>query len=743
MTTGSIKQSELASIEPPVTSTVMLDWVSTLDHKRIGIMYILTAVFYLAVAGFEALLMRAQLAFPNNTLLSPEMFNQLFTMHGTTMVFLVGMPVLTGFANYFVPLMIGARDVAFPRLNAFGFWMLFFGALLIHYSFLTGSAPNAGWFSYVPLSTKAYSSLQGVDYWIIGLLIMGVGSVSGAINIFATIICMRAPGMSLQRVPLFVWMMLMQVILIILALPALNSALAMLLIDRWLGSAFFDPTRGGSAVLWQHYFWIFGHPEVYILILPGFGMISEVIPVFSRKPIYGYTFVAGSSVAIVLLGYGVWAHHMFAVGLGMYADIFFAIGSLLIAIPTGIKVFNWTATLWGGEIQFNTALHFAVGFLLQFVIGGLTGIMFAAVPIDWQLTDTYFVVAHFHYVLIGGLVFSLFSAAYYWFPKMTGRMLNERLGILQFWLWVLGFNMTFMVQHFLGMMGMPRRVYTYADNPGWALLNGIASIGAIFMAVGTLVFLWNIWISLRKGKIAGDNPWDAFTLEWATTSPPPPENFSSLPEIKSRRPVWDMNHPEYADWKSAQTPPDKGKRLNLPKLAAWSFIASEAVFFLLLLIAFVVFNTRNRGGMVTASVLDVERTGIFSLFLISSSVTFWLAERFLKAGKKSMFTFSLGVTILFGTIFLAGQVWEYTGLLTSNVTINTDLFTATFFTITGFHGIHVTAGVLALIVMLFMGVKGNLTPKKSHVFGAVGVYWHFVDVVWLFVFGIIYLGLLQ
>ncbi len=743
MTTGSIEQSERTSLEPPVTSTLLLDWVSTLDHKRIGIMYILTAMFYLAIGGFEALLMRIQLSMPNNTFLSPEMFNQLFTMHGTTMVFLVGMPVLTGFANYFVPLMVGARDVAFPRLNAFGFWMLFFGGLLLHFSFLTGSAPNAGWFSYVPLSSKAYSSLQGVDYWIIGLLIMGVGSVSGAINIFATIICLRAPGMSLQRVPLFVWMMLMQSILIILALPALNSALAMLLIDRWLGSAFFDPTRGGSAVLWQHYFWIFGHPEVYILILPAFGMISEVIPVFSRKPIYGYTFVAASSVAIVLLGYGVWAHHMFAVGLGMYADIFFAVGSLLIAIPTGIKVFNWTATLWGGEIKFNTSMHFAVAFLLQFVIGGLTGIMFAAVPIDWQLTDTYFVVAHFHYVLIGGTVFALFSAAYYWFPKMSGRMLSERWGILHFWLWVLGFNMTFMVQHFLGMMGMPRRVYTYADNPGWALLNGISSLGAVFMAIGTLVFLWNIGTSLLRGKIAGDNPWDAFTLEWATTSPPPPENFTVIPEIKSRRPVWDLNHPENADWKTEKTPADRGIRPNLPKLAAWAFIASEAVFFLLLLIAYVIFNTRSGEGAVTSSVLDVTRTGIFSLFLIFSSVTFWIAERFLRAGKQSAFVLTLSVTILLGITFLAGQVWEYTGLLTNNITINTNLFSATFFTVTGFHGIHVTAGVIALFVMLMMGIKGNLTADKSHVFGAVGVYWHFVDVVWLAVFGIIYLGLLQ
>ena len=743
MTTGSVEQADYTSLESPANYTRLLDWVSTLDHKKIGIMYILTAVFYLGIGGFEALLMRIQLALPNNTFLGPKMFNQLFTMHGTTMVFLVGMPILTGFANYFVPLMIGARDVAFPRLNSFGFWIFFFGAALLHFSFLTGSAPNAGWFNYVPLSTKAYSSLQGVDYWIIGLLLMGIGSVSGAINIFATIISLRAPGMSLQRVPLFVWMMLMQVILIILALPALNSALAMLLIDRWLGSAFFDPSRGGSAVLWQHYFWIFGHPEVYILILPGFGMISEVIPVFSRKPIYGYTFVAASSVAIVLLGYGVWAHHMFAVGLGMYADIFFAVGSLLIAIPTGIKVFNWTATLWGGEINFNTSLHFAVAFLLQFVIGGLTGIMFAAVPIDWQLTDTYFVVAHFHYVLIGGLVFALFSATYYWFPKMTGRMLNERLGLTQFWLWVIGFNMTFMVQHFLGMMGMPRRVYTYADNPGWALLNGVASLGAVFMAVGTLVLLWNIAVSLKRGKIAGDNPWDAFTLEWATTSPPPTENFETVPEVKSRRPVWDLNHPESADWKAESTPEDKGRRGNLPKIAAWAFIASEAVFFLLLLVAYVVFNTRSAEEEVTSAVLDVKRTGIFSLFLISSSVTFWIAERFLKRGMQKAFNTSLGLTILLGIIFLCGQAWEYTGLLMDNITINTDLFSATFFTVTGFHGIHVTAGVIALIVMLILGLKGSLTARKSNVFAAVGVYWHFVDVVWIAVFGIIYLGLLQ
>lgn len=707
-------------------------------------MYILLAVFFLVVGGIEATLIRIQLATPNNTFLSPQLFNQLFTMHGTTMVFLVGMPIFTGFSNYLVPLMIGAKDVAFPRLNAMSFWMLPFGAFLLYFSFFTGSAPNAGWFSYVPLSTKPYSLGPGIDYWLLGLIVMGIGSIAGAINIIATVLCLRAPGMSLQRVPLFVWIMLMQAMLIVITIPPLNSALALLCIDRWLEAAFFEPVRGGSALLWQHFFWVFGHPEVYVFALPAFAMISEVIPVFSRKPIYGYAFVAGSSTVILLLSYGVWAHHMFAVGLGVGANIFFAGMTMLIALPTGVKIFNWTATMWGGTLQFTTAMLFAIAFLIQFVIGGLTGVMFAAVPIDWQVTDTYFVVAHFHYVLIGGVIFAVFAATYYWFPKITGRMLDERLGKWQFWLWVVGFNGTFMVQHFLGVMGMPRRVYTYADNPGWALLNGISSVSVIFMVVGTLVLVWNIVASLLHGQIAGKNPWGAFTLEWSTESPPPEYNFESLPEIKSRRPVWDAEHPELADWTSSKTPKDRGWRPDRAKVCAWAFVISEAVFFMLLLVTYVVFNTRQAAdGPSSATALNVPRTGVFTLFLLSSSFTFWLSERNLRAGKHTVFLQWLGVTILLGIIFLCGQAWEYAGLLTSDIDIHRNLFASTFFTVTGFHGLHVTGGLIALAIMYALGRKNSLDTSHAKPYGAIGVYWHFVDVVWIFVFAIIYLRFYQ
>lgn len=724
--------------------TALLSWLSSIDHKRIGVLYILLAVFFLIVGGIEAVLIRIQLATPDNTFLSPQLFNQLFTMHGTTMVFLVGMPVFTGFSNYLVPLMIGAKDVAFPRLNAMSFWMLPFGAFLLYFSFLTGSAPNAGWFSYAPLSTGPYSLGPGIDYWIVGLIVMGIGSIAGAINIIATVLCLRAPGMSLQRVPLFVWIMLMQAMLIVITIPPLNSALALLCIDRWLEAAFFEPVRGGSAVLWQHLFWIFGHPEVYVFALPAFAMISEVIPVFSRKPIYGYSFVAGSSTVILLLSYGVWAHHMFAVGLGAGANIFFAAMTMLIALPTGVKIFNWTATMWGGSIQFTTAMLFAIAFLVQFVIGGLTGVMFAAVPVDWQVSDTYFVVAHFHYVLIGGVIFAVFAATYYWFPKITGRMLDERLGKWHFWLWVVGFNGTFMVQHFLGVMGMPRRVYTYADNPGWALLNGISSASVPFMVVGTLVLFWNIARSLFHGQVAGKNPWDAFTLEWTTASPPPEYNFESLPEIKSRRPVWDLEHPELADWKLSKTPEDRGWRPDRAKVCAWAFVISEAVFFILLLVTYVVFNARQSGdGPSSSTVLNVPRTGVFSLFLLSSSFTFWMAERNLRAGKHPASLRWLGATILLGVVFLCGQAWEYAGLLNGGVDIHTNLFASTFFTVTGFHGLHVTGGLVALAIMFALGRKNYLKSAQAKPFGAIGIYWHFVDVVWIVVFAIIYLRFLQ
>jgi len=525
----------------------LLAWVSTVDHKRIGILYLLAAAFFFALGGGEAMLMRLQLSWPNLHVLAPDTYNQLFTMHGTTMIFLVAMPVIFGFANYLVPLMIGARDVAFPRLNAMSFWLLLFGGLLLYFSFAAGGAPDAGWFSYAPLSEQPYSSSNGTDYYVLGLLVTGIGSVAGSINLLVTILKFRAPGLTMRRVPLFVWMVFNTAVLVILAIPVLNAAIVMLLIDRKFSSGFFQPGQGGSPLIWQHFFWTFGHPEVYILALPAFGMISEVIPVFSRKPIFGYEFVAASTVAITVLSFGVWAHHMFAVGLGVLANSFFAGTSLLIAVPTGVKIWNWIATMWQGHLKLTTAMLFAMAFLVEFTIGGLSGVTFAAVPMDWQLTDTYYLVAHLHYVLFGGTIFGIFAALYYWFPKMSGRMLDEHLGRLHFWLTVVGFNLTFLFHHALGIMGMPRRVYTYPDLPGWGILNLVSTIGASIMGVSVLVLARNLLHSLRHGKIAGDNPWEAWTLEWATTSPPPAHNFNKVPPVNGRRPLWDLHHPGRTD----------------------------------------------------------------------------------------------------------------------------------------------------------------------------------------------------
>jgi cytochrome c oxidase subunit 1/cytochrome c oxidase subunit I+III len=471
----------------------------------------------------------------------------MFTMHGTTMIFLFVMPMLTGFSTYILPLMIGARDMAFPRLNALSFWIQLFGGIILYFSFLSSGAPNAGWFMYTPLSEKAFSSNAGIDYWIVGLVCIGIGTLAAAINFAVTIFCLRAPGLTIRRLPLFVWMTLVNSFLMIGAMPILNAALVLLLADRFFNAHIFDPAGGGSALLWQHYFWAFGHPEVYIMILPAFGIISEVIPVFSGKPIYGYEFVAASSVAIAFLSFTVWAHHMFAVGMGHLANLFFGFSSMLIAVPTGIKIFNWTATMYGGRIRFTSAMMFAVAFLITFTIGGLSGVSFAVFPLDWQLTDTYYLVAHFHYVLFGGSVFAIFAGFYYWFPKFSGRLMSERLGRWHFWMTFIGFNLTFFVQHILGLAGMPRRVFTYPDLPGWATMNLISSIGAFMLGISVLVFIWNIFDSVSNGEIAGDNPWDAWTLEWATTSPPPPENFTRVPPVRGRRPLWDLAHPDRAD----------------------------------------------------------------------------------------------------------------------------------------------------------------------------------------------------
>src|SRR5215831_6453746 len=553
-------------LKPMVVSTASEDarplfdrvheWIVTVDHKKLGLMYVIYGIVFLVIAGLEATTMRIQLAIPHNNFVSPELFNQLFTMHGTTMVFLVGMPILFGFANYLAPLMIGARDMAFPRLNAFSFWMSAFGGFILYFSFIGGSglygaggAPDVGWFAYAPLTARAFSVGNSTDYWIVGLLVSGIGSIGTAANIVTTILCMRCPGMTLGRMPMLVWLNLVVSSLILIVIAPLTAAQIMLLIDRYLGGHFFDTQAGGSAVIWMHFFWIFGHPEVYVLAIPAFGFASEIIPVFSRKAIFGYPIMVLATIAIGFISMSVWAHHMFTVGMSAGANAFFVLSTMAIAVPTGIKIFNWLATMWGGKIRFATPMLFCVAFLFQFLVAGLTGVTLAVVPFDWQLSNSYYVVAHFHYVIVGGILFTSFAAFYYWFPKVSGKMYNEALGKLHFLLFFIGFHLTFDFMHVPGLLGMPRRIYTYEPGRGWDTLNLIVSIGVIFQAAGVLVFAANLIWSYFRGKIAGNDPWDAWTLEWTTSSPPPAYNFAVIPTVKSRRPLWDLKHPEDPDWR--------------------------------------------------------------------------------------------------------------------------------------------------------------------------------------------------
>jgi cytochrome c oxidase subunit 1/cytochrome c oxidase subunit I+III len=529
-----------------------IGWLSSVDHKEIGIRYIITAFAFLLAGGIEALIFRLQLSWPDRHLLNPEQYDQLFTLHGMTMIFLYAGPVLSGFSNYLWPLLLGARDMALPRLNALSYWIYLCAGIFLYSAFAMGFGPNAGWFNYVPLAARAYNNGPNIDLYALGMILLGISTTVGAINFVVTFLRMRAPGMSVNRVPILIWGTLTASAANIFAIPAVSLAFFLLWMDRNAGTHFFDVAAGGSALLWQHLFWMFGHPWVYAIVLPAMGMVSDGLPVFCRRPLVGYTVVALATVATMVLGFGVWVHHMFATGLPGVSLSFFSAASIIIAVPSAVGVFAWLATIWLGRPVFTTAFLFFASFIILFTIGGVSGYMTGSVPVDWQLTDTYFIVAHLHYVLIGINVFPVVGATYFWFPKMTGRMMDERLGRWNFWTMFLGFNLGFFPMHISGLMGMPRRVYTYADGMGWDWLNLVTTAGSFVFGVGVLLFFWNVMRSLKHGAPAGDNPWDAPTLEWATSSPPPPYNFAVIPTVASRHPLWE-DRLERADGQTSHT----------------------------------------------------------------------------------------------------------------------------------------------------------------------------------------------
>jgi cytochrome c oxidase subunit 1 len=572
MATTAVDQQRAHAAAGHGEKTGLWSWITTVDHKRIGILYGATAFAFFLMGGIEALLLRIQLGSANNTFLAPDTYNQLFTMHGTTMIFLAIMPLSAMFFNFMIPLLIGARDVAFPRLNAFSYWVFLSGGLFLNSSFLFGAAPDQGWYGYANLTSRQFSPGMNVDFWLLGLQILGVASLAAAVNFFVTILNMRAPGMTLMRMPMFVWMSFITQVLLLLAFPVITVALILLMFDRFFGTHFFVPSGGGDPLLWQHLFWIFGHPEVYILILPAFGIISEVLPVFSRKPLFGYAAMVFSGAFIAFLGFGVWSHHMFTTGMGPIADTFFSLSTMLIAIPTGVKIFNWLGTIWGGSIQLKTPMYFALGFIAMFIIGGLSGVMHSSPPADLQQNDTYFIVAHFHYVLFGGSIFGLVAGAYYWWPKMSGRMLDETLGKVHFWLMLIGFNLTFFPMHILGLNGMPRRVYTYPEGMGFEELNQLETAGAFILALSFAVFLVNIFKTGRGPRNAPADPWNGATLEWAIPSPPQEWNFAEVPTVRGRDPVWETKR------ERGGTLPEpalvSGAGIHLPNPSYWPLVAA-------------------------------------------------------------------------------------------------------------------------------------------------------------------------
>lgn len=560
------------------SKTGLWSWITTVDHKRIGIMYALAAFFFLVFGGLEALLMRTQLLVPNNEFLTARAFNSMVTMHGTTMIFLFVMPLSAAFFNYLTPIMIGARDVAFPRLNSLSFWIFFFGGLLLNFGFVVDQAPRGGWFGYANLTSLQYTPDHSADYWAMGLQVVGLASLIASVNFFVTILNMRCKGMTLLKMPMFIWTTLVTQVLLMLSLPVITIALLMVTFDRQFGTGFFNPADGGQVILWQHLFWVFGHPEVYILILPAMGIVSEILTTFSKKPLFGYSVMIYSTCAIGFLGFAVWAHHMFTTGMGVWATTFFSAATMLIAVPTGVKIFNWISTVWGGRLRFTTANMFGLSFVAMFTLGGLSGIMHSSAPIDSQHQDTYFVVAHFHYVLYGGAVMALFGGIYYWFPKVTGKFMNESLGKLQFWLYMVGFNVTFFPMHFLGVQGMPRRNYTYAADQGWDLWNFVASMGAYLTAFGAIIFVINIIYSLRKGEKAPGDCWDGRTLEWTIPSPPHEYNFGIEPAVERLDDFWFRKYDDQGRKKTLPAEPKYDpKAIHMPNPSFWPIVLAAGI----------------------------------------------------------------------------------------------------------------------------------------------------------------------
>ncbi|WP_221564031.1 cytochrome c oxidase subunit I [Alkalihalobacillus sp. TS-13] len=587
--------------------SVLWDWLTTVDHKKIGILYLVSGGFFFLVGGLEAVLIRIQLMSPEMAFLTGNLYNQVLTMHGTTMIFLAAMPIIFGFMNAVVPLQIGARDVAFPFVNSLGFWLFFFGGILLNLSWFLGGAPDAGWTAYAPLSTT--SSGHGVDFYVLGLQIAGAGTLMGGINFLVTIINMRAPGMTFMRMPLFTWTAFVTSGLILFAFPALTIGFFLLMFDRVFEANFFDANMGGNAIIWEHIFWIFGHPEVYILILPAFGIISEVVATFSKKRLFGYSAMVFATVLIGFLGFMVWAHHMFTVGLGPVANSIFAVATMAIAIPTGVKIFNWVFTMWGGKISFTTANLFAVGFIPTFVMGGVTGVMLAAAPADYQYHDSYFVVAHFHYVIVGGLILGLFAGLYYWYPRMFGLMLNEALGKWNFWTFFIGFHLTFFPQHFLGLMGMPRRYFTYPEEFGLGSMNFISTIGAFLMAVGTIVFIINVIATHAKGKKVGGDPWDGRTLEWAIPNPTPHYNFLQTPLVRGLDALWI----EKMAGNKKMTPAEPVGDIHMPNNSILPFVMSLGFF--IAGFGFIYFNSAGTPALI--AIIAGLGIGLACMFLRS------------------------------------------------------------------------------------------------------------------------------